>query len=310
MANEDECSKILSQFENSEEKSKNKKDLDNFLKKVCEVESIVRGMSSKDEGTVDSCMKRADEFLTKYNNLPTGDFSEKNKDGGHDVDDDDDDGGDKNTKDKNPKKKAINKTIINDKAFKDDDSHKGRQTEQMDPEAFMRMMEEDANKRAEDRRKRKEKAEELKQKGERLFSEGMYKESLEVFNEALQTLKDWSTLYTCRAQVQTQLGNYKEALSDCDWAFRADAKSLNAFVTQSKVHQAMGDHDKAVEILLKGIEVKPGKKKVLEVIQSYVHSSIHFLELLKTYVSKVIWIALENCKTLAMTALCPRTTIE
>ena len=111
-------------------------------------------------------------------------------------------------------------------------------------------------------------------------------------------LRDWAALYTGRAQTHLQLGNVKEAMSDCNWAFKvvffnnsmkenirserfsretvkvwitraslsfqADDKSLNAHITQGKVFMATKEYDKALEMFQKAIDLKPDKRSFIE----------------------------------------------
>lgn len=84
--------------------------------------------------------------------------------------------------------KKVDKTIINEKAFKDPgpkktDNLDDLTSETMSQEAFMKSVEEDAKKRSEDRKKRIKESDELKLKANTAFKDQDYAKALDLYNK-------------------------------------------------------------------------------------------------------------------------------
>ncbi|KDR11078.1 Tetratricopeptide repeat protein 12 [Zootermopsis nevadensis] len=132
----------------------------NFLQKVEEINSILKGMKSEDPAVVVKATQRADLFLHNTEGNVTFD-----SDG---------------------LRVKINKTIINKKASESNPL----QSEDISPEAFMAYVEKDASTRAADRRERKAIADGYKKKANEAFRAKDYEKALDLYNKV-----DFKILY-------------------------------------------------------------------------------------------------------------------
>lgn len=174
----------------------------------------MKGINSTDENVVKENMRKADKLI-------------ENKDHELEVD------GIKT-------KTGVNKTLIN----KSEAPERGGDTSQ---DAFMSMLEKDAQERNERRKKNMKVASELKEKGNVEFREGRYEKAIEYYSEGIQTIKDMAVLYTNRAQAYIKLNKHDLAIIDCDWALRVDDKCVKALVHKGRALTYMKQFDKASE---------------------------------------------------------------
>ena len=79
----------------------------------------------------------------------------------------------------------------------------------MDSAAFMAAMEEDCRERAERRKRYEKEAEQQKLLGNKQFTEGNYEKAVEFYTNALNEVRDWTILWTNRAQAYIKLGNFE-----------------------------------------------------------------------------------------------------
>jgi len=114
------------------------------------------------------------------------------------------------------------RTVINQDAFNNWENNKvqppngssNSSCESMDAASFMAAMEEDCRERAERRRQYEKEAERLKLLGNEQFALGNYDKAVELYTGALNEVRDWTILWTNRAQAYIKLGKF-EASSSC-----------------------------------------------------------------------------------------------
>ena len=73
------------------------------------------------------------------------------------------------------------------------------------PDGFLRFMEADANERAMKRKKRREEATIFKNQGNEKFKMGNFLRAVELYTQGLERSKDFTILYTNRAQVRSTI---------------------------------------------------------------------------------------------------------
>ncbi|XP_064601806.1 tetratricopeptide repeat protein 12-like isoform X2 [Liolophura sinensis] len=211
-------------------------DIESFLNKVEEIESIVKGLNSSKDEEVKVAVQKADEKLAHIK-AQAEDISSECKTG-------------------------VNRTVIN-KSVKDEFGDPKIQSG-MSQELFMKAMEDDAKERAQRRKVNEKAATKLKEEGNEEFKSGNYEKAVELYSKALNKHRDSHVLYTNRAMALIKLQKYQEALSDCDWALRAFPNATKAFVHQGKAYLALGNFDEARNSYKQGLQTDPKKKKVFE----------------------------------------------
>ncbi|XP_069115192.1 tetratricopeptide repeat protein 12-like [Argopecten irradians] len=235
--------------------SKGKADpqLDDFLSKVDQIESIVKTLKYGDDTQVKTAMQEADTMLA-HAKTQKGHFPEDlgpMEPGDEDL----------------PKTKTgFSKTMINT-APTSNTERPGADNPQFDntsQESFMAAMEADANERAERRKKRQKEANVIKEKGNEEFRQGKFEKALEYYSEALQKVKDNTVLYTNRAQTLIKLQRYEEALTDCDWALRVFPNCIKAHIHMGRAHMGLGQYEKARECLHKAQECDPKRENAIK----------------------------------------------
>ncbi len=126
-----------------------------------------------------------------------------------------------------------------------------------DQQAFMSILEKDANERYERRKQNNKIANELKEKGNEEFKNENYEKAIDFYTQAIQIVKDNPILYTNRAQVYIKLKNYHDAISDCDWALRAKENWLKAFIHKGRALTFLKKFDEALIEFQKAKELSP-----------------------------------------------------
>jgi len=163
MAEVSEAEKFLQQLEiekvEAKSKLQNEPEFENFLGQVDQVVDVIHGLASEKEGDLEKAFMKADMLLGSVNK-DMGDIDETRC------------------------KVTSNRTVVNKP--KNEEQGQG----EMQPEAWMSMMEQDAKERYENRMKRKEKSDEFKKKGNQLFNKKDYGGALYNYNEV-------RTLYFC-----------------------------------------------------------------------------------------------------------------
>jgi tetratricopeptide (TPR) repeat protein len=82
--------------------------------------------------------------------------------------------------------------------------------------------------------------------------------------QAIEKVKDNSMLYTNRAQTLIKLGRPEEALKDCEWALRANPKSIKAYVHMGRAQLALRRFADARESYQKVLEVDSKKDTLVK----------------------------------------------
>ncbi|XP_049789307.1 tetratricopeptide repeat protein 12-like [Schistocerca nitens] len=208
----------------------------NFLQKVNEVGDIVKGLASTNSQDHERAIRKADLYLRS-------DDKEFDEDGIFTKLD----------------KTVVNKSHIN-----------GSDGETMSAEAFMAITEKDAKKRAEDRRQRREIADSFKKQANAAFGEKDYAKALDLYNKAIDQVKDSGILYTNRATTLLKLGLYSRAVDDCEWALRVNRDNLRAWLLKAKAHHFLEQTEEKAECLREARERHPSSgNTITEYMESW-----------------------------------------
>ncbi|XP_078659346.1 tetratricopeptide repeat protein 12-like [Branchiostoma floridae x Branchiostoma belcheri] len=210
-------------------------ELDKFLQNVDDIQSIIKGMASGDAEAQQKACQAADEKLGKIRKTP--------------VD---------NT--------GVNRTVINQRAFNEMDTEQQQQPGtpgEMGQEAFMDFIEKDAAERAARKKEQRKEATVLKDQGNAAFKSGDFQTAVDFYTQGLEKLKDFKELWTNRAQAYIKLGQYDEALSDCDWAMRCDEKYVKAYIHKGRALVAKKEYDKALETYQEALKIDPKQEKTV-----------------------------------------------
>ncbi|XP_031440151.1 tetratricopeptide repeat protein 12 isoform X2 [Clupea harengus] len=221
------------------------KGFDNFLKNVDEISELVKELSSADTTSHAGAVERADSWLeaSKRKECQTG---------------------------------AVNRTVINSNPSAAEVPAAGTGFSSgpgSSQEAFMGILEKDAEERSKRRRSKEEKAKVLKTRGNTAFSQGDYEAAVQFYTEGLQQLRDMLELYTNRAQALIRLQKYAEAITDCEWALKCNEKSVKAYVHMGRARLGLHDYAKARECYEKILEIAPERAAMVKEYLSQVESA-------------------------------------
>ncbi|XP_062377179.1 tetratricopeptide repeat protein 12 [Sardina pilchardus] len=207
---------------------------DDFLKNVDEISELVKELSSADTSSHARAVERADSWLEA-------------------------------SKRKAHQKGAVNRTLINSRspaaAAAQADYPSDPDTSQ---EAFMRMLEKDAEERRKSREAKEEKSNALKARGNSTFSQGDYQTAVQLYTEGLLQLRDKQDLYTNRAQALIKLQRYTEAIADCEWALKCNEECVKAYVHMGRAHLGLNQYAKARECFNRILEMEPQREAVVK----------------------------------------------
>ncbi|XP_071094607.1 tetratricopeptide repeat protein 12-like [Haliotis cracherodii] len=224
-----------------------KKCLDDFLSKVDEIESLVKGLNSSDQDVLQKSMQQADQLIATHQ-AGAGDGGSTDADDADDI----------------HTKTGFSRTVIS-KAGPEEEGITGPSVETgMNQDAFLAAMEADAKERAERRRVREKEALAIKERGNAEFKAGSYDKALELYSQAIEKVRDSTALYTNRAQTYIKLGRFKEALTDCDWALRVSPACLKAYIHAGRAHLGLQQYAKARDFYRQALEQDPKKKSIIE----------------------------------------------
>nr|CAB3262629.1 uncharacterized protein LOC100181050 [Phallusia mammillata] len=229
-----------------------KKDLDQFLQKVNDLESIMKDLTSDDPKKQAEAIKKADQKVQSF---------EATTD-----------------------RIGFDKTVINKKSFENmakPEMPPGPQlTEpQMDQQAFLNALDADSKRRAKARKERHRQANIIKEDGNTAFKNGEFEKSVEFYTKAMQVARDLTALYTNRAAAYIQLKKYQAAIDDCEFSLRIDEKWIKAFVFKARALQHMCKFDDAVETFQAIIEIDENKKNMVESFVAEVNNAKRIYEL-------------------------------
>uniref|UniRef100_A0A0X3PIT2 Uncharacterized protein n=2 Tax=Schistocephalus solidus TaxID=70667 RepID=A0A0X3PIT2_SCHSO len=158
------------------------------LKKASQIQDIIKNMSSPDKDIAEKAIRDAENMLK-------------------DIESD-------------KKKPEVDRTLINTSKGEDSPAPVNGQPDYMDVEAFKVAIAADAEERSKRRAKRMAKAEKLKSQANDYFKAGDWENAVNIYTQAIEVCKDWSVLYTNRAQAYLRCGKPEKALADCDLALR------------------------------------------------------------------------------------------
>ncbi|KAJ8280620.1 hypothetical protein GJAV_G00056980 [Gymnothorax javanicus] len=215
---------------------KQDEDLENFLKNVDEISTLVREMNSSNESRQKKAIEDSDLLLASWT-------------------------------EKEPLRTRLNRTVINTKSSQQETAPTDLKNDsEMSSENFMRILEKDAESRAERRRKNEALANdlELKARGNEAYACGDYETAVLCYTEGLQKLRDMSVLYTNRAQAYIKLLKYEEAISDCDWALRCDEKCIKALIHMGRANQALKKYTEARGCYQRILDIEPDRAALVK----------------------------------------------
>ncbi|KAL8618482.1 hypothetical protein ACOMHN_049899 [Nucella lapillus] len=265
--------------------SKSTEDVESFLHKVEEIESIVKGLNSVNDKEQKSAMNKADDFIKSQKSKTTdkdeekdlpqtttvveynllwcvcvwggGGFTKSQKSKTTDRDEE---------KDLPQTTTGFSKTVINKSSSKDDGTPKGAgpNMEVADQQSFLSALEADAKERAQRRRVSEKEAQALKEKGNLAFKENDFVKAEEFYSQAIDKVRDNPMLYTNRAQALIKLGKFEEALKDCDWALRANANTIKAYVHMGRAHLALEHYQQARDSFNNVLSIDPKKQALVQ----------------------------------------------
>jgi len=104
-------------------------------------------------------------------------------------------------------------------------------------------------------------ADNFKTQGNEAFKAGRkrYRDAIEFYSKGIAAKPTNTTtlaqLYTNRAAVNLELGNYRSVKDDCAAAITADETNAKAYYRLSKAHAALGRLDDALEACVRGLAV-------------------------------------------------------
>ncbi|XP_033336543.2 tetratricopeptide repeat protein 12 [Megalopta genalis] len=215
----------------------------NFMHRVTEVEKIVKKLASEDPEEQKCGQILADEILDrKYETVITEDCELRVK---------------------------SNRTVVN--KYVENETKNG---EQMSQEAFMKSMEKDAKERSENRKIRYERAETLKRIGNGAFKEGNYEKAVTYYSKAIEQRKDSSVLWNNRALAYMNLGLYKKALSDCEWALKVHDANIKALLNIAKCYKHLEDEVNYKEYIRLARERNPRFNKFIDEFEENMDTGI------------------------------------
>ncbi|XP_073255098.1 tetratricopeptide repeat protein 12-like isoform X1 [Porites lutea] len=230
-----------------EETTGKEEELQKFLGKVDEIDSIMKDLTCGDLERQNKALTAADEFLKRHK-AENGEDSEeecrkvKTK-------------SDRTVISKSKEKRRLDpSTALNQM----------RDAGEVCAEQFMKAVEEDAKERAKIRKRNESEAEKLKAKGNEAFKEGKFTEAISNYTMAINKFSSNPVLYTNRAQAYIKLEDFDSAIEDCNLALKIDEKWVKAFVHKARALQAQGKFDEAVTVLKSAIQVAPKQEKVLK----------------------------------------------
>eukprot|EP00053_Salpingoeca_punica_P021265 m.212797 g.212797 ORF g.212797 m.212797 type:complete len:697 (-) comp21608_c0_seq1:451-2541(-) len=183
-------------------------DLDGFLKKVDEVEALVKGIKVDEPGAIE----KADSFIATQN------------------------AGDKAT--------GFNRTVINKDSSSDVFQGIAPGTDQA---GFMRAVEADAQERTYRRELAQKAAAELKEKGNEAIKSNNYAEAVKHYSEAIRYHPDNSLLYSNRSQAYIRMSEFDKAREDSEKALHLDSGNLKAYMRLGIALRALCDFEGAIK---------------------------------------------------------------
>ncbi|XP_075892175.1 tetratricopeptide repeat protein 12 [Nelusetta ayraudi] len=201
--------------------------LDTFLENVDKITELVMDLKSSDDEVSKKAMEKADCFIAAL---------------------------------EEPCRTKVNRTSINTTPSRQDSLN----LQDSSAEAFMKIMEKDAEARRLKRMKREKVANALKDKGNEAYARGEYRTAVQFYTDGLAELRDMKPLYTNRAQAFIKLGQYQEAITDCEWALKCDERCEKAYLHMGKAYLALKEYNKSRTCFGKIVDIEPGRGKMIK----------------------------------------------
>ncbi|XP_064650967.1 tetratricopeptide repeat protein 12-like [Lineus longissimus] len=218
------------------------KKLDSFLEKVDGITELIQQMNYGSSEEQEAAKNKADDLLAiKSKEKDRKQIEEEAKYG----------------------KIGFDKAVVNKNAFENEQVGPPLTDPSMGQDAMMQAIAKDAQERGARRAKAHKDATLIKEKGNAEFKEGNYEKAVDHYTEALSILKDYSALWTNRAQAHLKLGNYQEALHDCEWALRVSDRCIKAYAHQGKAYLGLKEYDKARESYQQVLKCDPKKESLV-----------------------------------------------
>ncbi|XP_012940902.1 tetratricopeptide repeat protein 12 [Aplysia californica] len=230
-------------------------ELNDFLSKVDEIESVIKGLNSEDDEKRQLSSKKADNIIHKLEiekKKVTDEKAEVTEDA-----------------DLPQTRTGFSRTSINKEAFKNEPPPSQTvgqvvNEQPMDQTAFMAAMETDAKERAADKKKRQKIADGFKEQGNVEFRQGNFEKALEFYDKAMEQIRDNLAIYTNRAQARIKLEMFTEALTDCHWALRLTPGCMKAYVQQGHAYLGMNEYEKARESYREILKIDNKKENIVK----------------------------------------------
>ncbi|XP_078055148.1 tetratricopeptide repeat protein 12 [Mustelus asterias] len=216
-------------------------DLERFLREVEEITDLVEGLKSDDPEIRDKAFQKADEKLEKsYGGVEVVEGCRTKQ----------------------------NRTLINPNPSPSQPPNQpgkdGMESNQMNQEDFMTILEKDAEARRKRRMRSHKLANALKEKGNAAFDKGDYATAVQYYTDGLEKLRDFQALYTNRAQAYIKLGKYEEAITDCEWALKCNENCIKAYVHMGKANLSLKKYEEARQCYQKILEIDPNREKLVK----------------------------------------------
>ena len=219
------------------ESSKEQKELQQFLAKIDDVDSILKGLVSDDPEVQAQAIAKADKKIKTI----------------------------ESKKKKSATEIGFDRSSINKNAYDDDGPPQPNFTEQhTSQDAFLASLEADSKKRAQARKERHRKANVIKEEGNKAFKDENMEEAVRLYTEAMDVAKDLTPLYTNRAAAYLKLEEYEKAIADCDFALRIDETWIKSFIFKAKALQKLHQYDAAALEYKKIVDIDKTKEKMVE----------------------------------------------
>jgi tetratricopeptide (TPR) repeat protein len=208
--------------------------LEGFLAKVDEVGDLVQDITrANDQESLTDAFDRADQYIQQQ--------QQSSKE--HPTDNED------------KIKVNFNKTIINDTSpvyHSETDA------------SFCRAMEVDAEERAKRLRERMRVGNSKRKEGNESFRREEYVKALEFYTEAIEYLPGDSLTYTNRALTYLKMGQFEEAMEDCDKAIKFKEDSLKPYLYKGKCLFMLDKENEAKDWFDSALQLFPEKQNTVK----------------------------------------------
>ncbi|XP_063240492.1 tetratricopeptide repeat protein 12-like [Bacillus rossius redtenbacheri] len=233
------CCQQMLQLNKFEKPLRMDSDFEEFMLKVENIESIVRGLQSTNRDEVEVATRRAEAHLNQADCHPsTGNQTEgrtSTRDGAGDS------------------KIRCDRTAINKW------SGGPSQQDSLSPEAFMKQVEQDAQDRAADRERRKQLSDSYEARGDEAFKRQDHIKALDMYDKAIGETRHSGALHEKRARASLGLGLSLRALEDCDRALGLPGAGLGARLVRARALHNLGRAGESADAVREALERHPGE---------------------------------------------------